>query len=168
MTRLNEAPQIILDALTAYKRRYYCATFWSYVCVPFTCGASACDPEGDKGPCSCCYPHPLDSRAQTTLNQLIHKLETQVIIKNSKAFTAIHPELNTEAKIVKWQIEKTLTITNQVLYEEKLHDDYYIGYERPLSNAINEIRSKTTGNPELNQGTEKSSLLNLDFNIMTK
>ena len=146
--KINEAPQIALNALTKNTVKRGCGTFWSLACCLFTCGCSVCSPCESKnttsdyeGPLagdtekdyrSCCYPRAISSIAQNELAKITQDL--QKLIKSQK-------EISSE--IIDKQVHDTLEVLTTFIKQNSFKArDVPDGYVKALCTARSIIQNK--------------------------
>lgn len=146
--KINEAPNMVLSAISNEKLKRGCGTFWSILfCVP-TFGATlgCCDNHSNTPYAGCCWPKDVSIQTDGSLTTLIHTLKTQIKINNpSSEKSTDHAN---EFDRVEWQVKQTLKILDTTI-DKNLVDGSYLQAlqvvrEEIFSRAKAEARFKNT------------------------
>lgn len=118
---VNEAPDIVLQAIQSARVRRGCGTFWSIVfCLPTLGMSTNCAGTCTKECCcepACCYPESVDEQTSGSLRTLEEILLRDIRIDDIKDYRREHPGSTIEG-IVESQVVQTILIVKDKLEKE--------------------------------------------------
>jgi hypothetical protein len=145
--KLNEAPDIALNAIKSHDTTRTCGSLWSWLCCVPTCGfsrywdeisLSAVQSEFDG-----CFPIPLKMEQHAALDTLREALQNLKGSKKESTPGLLQPE------DVNQQVLQTLNVLNAALQTE-----IQSGYRRAIQTAVNQIKAKQAKIAEYEQKTD--------------
>jgi hypothetical protein len=138
MFKLNEAPNMVLSAISGEKASRGCGMFWSILCCLPTFGASmaCCDDRQNIDYRGCCFPASVSDQSDVTLDVLIDKLNQ---LRASQVFISKNSEVD-ERKVIEWQVKETMRLLNAAIAQNIIQGSF----RTALINVQNRITTKAS------------------------
>jgi hypothetical protein len=153
MFKLNEAPNMVLSAISSEKNSRGCGMFWSILCcLPTFGGSIGCCDDGKNLDYKGCFPQAVSDQSDVTLDVLIDKLN---LLRASKESISKNSSLD-ERKVIEWQVKETMRLLNTAITQNIIQGSF----RTALINIQTRITTKATTEETYGNvlDTEKSPL----------
>lgn len=158
MFRLNEAPEMVLSAISNETLKRGCGKFWSALfCIPSFGGSTGCcgsDCKSTDGNWfGCCWPGPVSVESDMTLEGMQGALKQ--LLMNRETIQK-DPETSEKA-VIEWQVRETIR-----LLDKATSDNTIMGsYKAALIDISREVKTRASQQQAYAQllETEKSPLM---------
>lgn len=146
--RINEAPEMVLDAINNEKKNRGCGLFWTFACLLPTLGATIWCRDSNEHTKSCCFPKNVSIKSDCALDSLIFALKTKVKKSYEEIQQGKKLNNNYESEMAIQQANATLALLTNVIKKQTIEGSYLYALQK-VHDKINATLNADKDNSEV-------------------